>query len=765
MAKPFFEVFPTLQLKQEQKDLMEQTRVARISTTKAKDFLRIYLESDRLILKDAVFAVEGEIKKQLFPNANMVIKIYEKFQLSSQYNPQKLYEIYEESIFSELREYSHVLHSILKKAEVLFPEEGGMSVMLEDTVLARSKAEELLGILDKIFNERCGMNVTITAQYREADEGRFKEEDERKIALQVAQISARVKGFQKEASGEGVSDAGGGDPQKQTGAAKKAMEVSLPGKKSGGYTNGEKKAGGFAGRKEFTRGTRKSENPDVIYGRDVEDEPIRIEDIVGEVGEVVIRGKILNFDKREIKNEKTILFFDITDFTDTMTVKIFVRNDQVEEIVGGLKPGTFVKVKGLAMMDKFDHELTIGSIAGIQKIPDFTSSRMDFSVRKRVELHCHTKMSDMDGVSEAKDIVKRAYQWGHPAIAITDHGVVQAFPDANHVWEDLWKKEKDKRKEAGDKNPDYQDFFKIIYGVEAYIVDDLKEIVTKDKGQELQGSYVVFDIETTGFSPVNNKIIEIGAVRVEGGRITARYSTFVNPEVPIPYQIEKLTGIRDDMVLDAPKIDKVLPEFLDFCQDAVLVAHNAGFDMSFILENAGRLGLEADFTYVDTVGISRVLLTGQSKHTLDAVAKTLGVSLENHHRAVDDAEATADIFVKFIGMLEKEEITTLSQVNALGVSNPDMVKKLPTYHAIILAKNNTGRVNMYTLISESHLTYYSTVPEPDCVLRRFYSGGKGPKAVFPHRGAEKNVSAYSGEGAGAGGEIRVLPGGGPGQAG
>lgn len=230
--------------------------------------------------------------------------------------------------------------------------------------------------------------------------------------------------------------------------------------------------------------------------------------------------------------------FDVTDFTDTMTIKLFAHNDQVAELKEGIKVGAFVKLKGVTTIDKFDNELTIGSLAGVKKIPDFTTSRSDHSAHKRVELHCHTKMSDMDGVSEAKDIVKRAYKWGHPAIAITDHGVVQAFPDANHVWEDLWKAEKAKRIEAGDENPDKQDFFKIIYGMEAYLVDDLQEIVTGEKGQDFSSDFVVFDIETTGFSPVNNKIIEIGAVKVEKGVITEKFSTFVNPDVPIPFEIE-----------------------------------------------------------------------------------------------------------------------------------------------------------------------------------------------------------------------------------
>ncbi|TCL56523.1 DNA polymerase-3 subunit alpha (Gram-positive type) [Kineothrix alysoides] len=714
--KKFFEVFPSLQLEDKLQDLFGQVEVERISATKRKDFLRIYISSDRLIHKEYIMKAEESIKKQLFPSFSMTIKIYEKYHLSAQYNPEKFMHIYKDSILLELREYSPVEYNIFKNADIEYPSENKIRLTIEDSVPARSKSEELLRILDKIYNERFEFQVDISVDYKEGKAGKYKEEDDLKIARQVADIASRVGGA---LLGEDVQK----DPE---------AEVVLPAEaKSGGMMkpNGPAMRGSFrAGRKDgekgdFRRAVKRSDNPDVLYGRDFDEEAMPIEDIIGEMGEVTIRGKIISMDKREIKNEKTILIYDITDFSDTLTVKMFAGNEQVAEITEGMRPGAFVKLKGVAVIDKFDNELTIGSISGVKRIPDFTSSRSDNSARKRVELHCHTKMSDMDGVSEAKDIVKRAYKWGHPAIAITDHGVVQSFPDANHVWEDLWKAEKGKRKEAGDKNPDKQDFFKVIYGMEAYLVDDLKEIVTGDKGQDFDSTFVVFDIETTGFSPVHNRIIEIGAVKIVDGKIADRYSAFVNPDVPIPFEIEKLTGINDDMVMGAPMIDVILPQFFDFCQDAVLVAHNANFDMSFIIENARRLGLEKEFTYVDTVGIARILLPHQARHTLDAVAKTLGISLQNHHRAVDDAEATAEIFVKFIPMLKEDGADTLKKVNALGASSPDIVRKLPTYHAIILAKNDTGRVNLYRLVSESHLTFYSKRPRvPKSLLLKYREG-------------------------------------------
>ena len=779
MSKKFFEVFPTLKLNSGMQDLFEQVMVERVSATKRKDFLRIYLSSDRLIQKADVLLVEQEMKKQFFPGAPMVIRIYERFHLSSQYTPEKLMDIYRESILLELRDYSPIEYNLFKNADITYPSEGKVMLTLEDTILGKEKAEELARILDKIYNERCGFSVEILTDYKEHKAAKHKEEDEKRLAMQIAEISARA-GYGKggrdadavdrpegvgavgasafagpengktdafgtepalpasegalsasagmtagAASGKAMADAKaqtagtGADGGKTAAPAGKTVTWNGPGAGAQGRSFRKERGAGADGRRPMKR----SDNPDVLYGRDFEEDAMLMEEVIGEIGDVVVRGKILNFDKRDIKNERTILIYDITDFTDTMTVKLFVATEQVGEITAEMKPGAFIKLKGTAVIDKFDHELTIGSIYGVKKIPDFTVSRSDTSVRKRVELHCHTKMSDMDGVSEAKDIVKRAYKWGHPAIAITDHGVLQSFPDANHVWEDLWKAEKAKRKEAGEEDPDKQDFFKIIYGVEAYLVDDLREIVTNGKGQDFKGTFVVFDIETTGFSPVNHKIIEIGAVKVSEGQITERFSAFVNPEVPIPFEIEKLTGIQDDMVIGEPTIEVILSQFLDFCGDAVLVAHNANFDMSFIMENCDRLSIAHNFTYVDTVGIARILLPGQAKHTLDAVAKTLNVSLENHHRAVDDAEATAEIFVKFIPMLAEEGADTLAKVNAMGKSSPDIVKKLPTHHAIILAKNNIGRMNLYRLVSEAHLNYFARRPRiPKSLLQQYREG-------------------------------------------
>ena len=711
MSKPFFDVFPTLKLDTGLHDLFESVAVEKVTSTKRKDFLRVYIASDHLIQKEDVFRVEREIGKQFFLNMPITVKFYEHFTLSAQYDPQKLMDAYGESILLELKESSPVEYSMFRRADISFAGER-MLLTLEDTVFGREKAQELTRILEKIYNERCKIPIQVEVSYKERKAGKGHEEDDYRFAIQVAEVSARA-GFPVQMKGAGLA----------AGKAANGTDGELPGSPEQELPSRSRRSPGGKEKSDFKRSLKRSDNPDVIYGRDFEEEAMPIEEIIGEMGEVVIRGRVIRADKREIKNERMILMFDVTDYTDTMTVKFFVHNEQASEITNVMKEGVFVKIKGMTMMDRFDHELTIGSLAGIKKIPDFTTSREDRSVRKRVELHCHTKMSDMDGVSEAKDIVKRAYKWGHPAIAITDHGVVQSFPDANHVWEDLWKAEKNRCKEAGEPAPDKQGFFKVIYGVEAYLVDDLHQIATNEKGQDFKADFVVFDIETTGFSPTKNRIIEIGAVKVSEGKIVDRFSTFVDPLTPIPFEIEKLTGITDDMVMGAEQIDVVLPRFLEFCEGCILVAHNARFDMSFIMENCDRQGISHDFTYVDTVGIARIFLPGQKKHTLDAVAKALGVSLENHHRAVDDAEATAEIFVKLIVLMEKEGITTLSQINERGKTSPDIIKKLPTYHAIILAKNNVGRMNLYRLVSESHLTYFARRPRiPKSLLSQYREG-------------------------------------------
>ena len=429
----------------------------------------------------------------------------------------------------------------------------------------------------------------------------------------------------------------------------------------------------------------KAEN--AIYGRNISIEATPINEINERSGYVAVLGDVFKVETMETKTGKIILTFYITDYTSSITVKCFLKPQEKDEVLDNVKKGLYCKVRGEAVYDTYQREVVImgRDILKMKKM-----EKMDGAEEKRVELHCHTTMSAMDGVTPVSKIVERAAKWGHPAIAITDHGGVQAFPDAQI---------------AAKKNK-----IKVIYGVEGYLVDDGVPLALNEKGQNLDDTYIVFDLETTGFSSKNDKIIEIGAVKIQNGVIIDNFSEFVNPRRPIPYNITELTGINDDMVKDAQSIEDVLPRFLEFIGDSIVVAHNAGFDCSFISKNCNDLGLGFEQTIVDTVPLCRFLYPELKSVKLNLVAKHLGVKLESHHRAVDDAKATADILVECFKKIKEElEIETLEELNKIFLEKVD-IKKLPTYHIIILAKNQAGIRNLYKLVSEAHIDNFFRRP-------------------------------------------------------
>ena len=688
-GKLWREVFPSVKLNKELSVLFNTVIVSKVTLNNQGDLLKVCLYSDHIIPYAAIKKATAAIKDSLFKNKNISVKLLQKYSLTENYNLRVLMDVYKDSLQAELDDRDHRLSAAFRKADFIFSNDSTMNIVLPDTTGNHLKEKELIELLEKIFTERCGVDAILSVSYK-PKETVEKNADEAMISRRIAAIAANA-GILTAYSSETVENVGADVGAEATVAPAGAVSTEGTVKKID---------------RENRRALVRSDNPNVIFGREVDGEIIPMKDIVGEIGEVVVHGMVVATEERQIRNEKTIYFFDVTDFTDTFHLKIFVHNDQVKELSGKLKQGAFVKLKGVAMVDDFEHELTIGSIQGIQSIKDFRTPREDLAEEKRVELHCHTKMSDMDGVSDVSTIVKRAYKWGHRAIAITDHGVVQSFPEANHVWDDLWSAEKKKRMENGDANPDPDDFFKVIYGVEAYLVDDLKKCVGTELDETpIDASCVVFDLETTGLSAVSDRIIEFGAVKIKDGAIVDRFSAFVNPGFPIPFRITQLTSITDDMVMDADPIETVLPKFLDFVSGSYLVAHNAEFDTSFVRKNCERQGLSYDFNHVDTLMLSKVLLPHLAKYTLDSVAKDLGVSLLNHHRAVDDAECTANIYIKLCEMLKDRGITNLAGVGKLKMDTAEFVKKNRSHHAIILAKNNVGRVNLYKLISMSHLFY------------------------------------------------------------
>ena len=667
--KKFLNILPDLKLSHEMTELFETVECEKVAASRDHSRIKIYIHSDRLIAHKAIRETERAIRSQMFKD-QVDVCLVEKYHLSRQYTPARLLEAYTGSLIDELEEEGELSANLFRKAEKTFLEPFVLELKVEENCIAQVKMEKLKQKLEHIFSERFDMPLEIVlgwlpkkkSKYAVYADSAMKEE-----IAQIVQTYEQAKEDQKEVEKQEVQ-------QREKPAFKKNyVKQRLP------------------------------EDKDIFYGRNFEGEETEIHEIIDEMGEVVVRGKIIQLETREIRNEKTIVMFAVTDFTDTIKAKVFTKNERLPELLDKLKEGAFIKMKAVAMMDQFEHDIALGSVSGIKTIPDFTEKRMDHSPVKRVELHCHTTMSDMDGVTDVKKLLKTAMGWGHQAMAITDHGVVQAFPDANHCVEG-----KD---------------FKVIYGMEGYLVDDIKNIVTDSRGQSLDSTFVVFDIETTGFSAVNDRIIEIGAVKVENGMITEKFSEFVNPERPIPFEIEKLTSINDRMVEDAPNISVILPKFMDFCGGSVLVAHNADFDTGFIRHNCEVLGLPYDYTYVDTLGIARSFLEGLKNYKLDTVVEAMGCTLANHHRAVDDAGATADVFVRFLERFKKKNIRDLDELNTYSAMSVDAIKKLKTYHIILLAKNEIGRINLYRLVSLSHLDYYARRPRiPKSVLAKYREG-------------------------------------------
>ena len=519
----FLEVFPGLHMTEPMTELLEMVEVEKVSMTRDRSLLRVYLISSRLIHRKSIMDLEKGIRDQLFPGKRLQVKIFERYHLSKQYTPEKLLQVYKDSLLMELKHYSIVEYSMFRKAEFSFPQPDLMRMTIEDTMVNKEKAGELKRILEKVFHERCGLPVELVFDYVEPVRAKASLEREMYARKEAERMIAKVAPFlglgNRTGPEEGAMESGQaadvapwddrvGAGEEPSGAAGtnghggafgagigsagvyEAGEGSGMNGPAGTYgagagsgmngpagTNGpegdfqkkvSEKRGGFK-KSDWSSGggyrSRKSDNPDVLYGKDFADDFIELDKIEGEIGEVFIRGKILDRDSRLLRSGKTIFIFHVTDFTDTITVKMFADEASLEEIEKATKAGSFIRLWGMTTIDRFDGELSIGSVRGIKKYEDFTSKRTDNSPVKRVELHCHTKMSDMDGVSEVKDIVKRAKEWGMPAIAVTDHGCVQAFPDASHAL-------------------DKGDNFKLLYGVEGYLVDDKKELVEHSRGQE-----------------------------------------------------------------------------------------------------------------------------------------------------------------------------------------------------------------------------------------------------------------------------------------
>ena len=458
----------------------------------------------------------------------------------------------------------------------------------------------------------------------------------------------------------------------------------------------------------------KEPQPDnVLFGINIQNPVLtKIEDIKPDGQRVCINGQIVLKDNRELKSGKILLTIDVTDKTSTVSCKLFLDKQKFEIVDGKLKKGDYILLQGRAQMDSFSNEITI-MVNNICK-GEKPAERMDNAQEKRVELHLHTQMSAMDAVTSATDLIKQAIKWGHKAIAITDHGVVQSFPEANHVIVDNYaglveKEGKVTTQDILDAAP-----IKVIYGVEGYLVKDVEPVIP------LQDTYCVFDLETTGFDADLDGITEVAVCKVKNGEIIDEFTTFVNPEKPIPYNVQELTHITDDMVKDAPKMSDMIPEFLEFVKGSVLVAHNAHFDISFIANKAKKLGLDFKPYVIDTYEISLELYNAVENHKLGTLVEYLGIELEGAHRAINDTRATAKMFIRMKEDCIKENIDIN---NYIFTNIIDKSRNLSPNHIIILAKNYVGLKNLYKLVSYSHVWNFHKKPKISrSMLKRYREG-------------------------------------------
>lgn len=620
-------------------------------------------------------------RNTLFDTEKLITKILAYHTVIKPHFPSELFSAdYFPQLYAAVRRDIPSINGTLNNAEVRF-ENNTLTINLLNggKTLLDSKGfdKALIKLVSEEFNLYISVNYTGTFEVEENSE-------EYKAAIQDAQEKINRENLQKAAEfyQEEVETA---EKREEKHAENTAVEIEV-------------REGKFATPQIIQSSIRP------LYGRSIRGKMIPISSISGDSGRIVVWGDVFDIEKKVTKSgDKNIFTIDITDYTGSTTAKVF-NSIKESAVIDNIKKGDTIVVQGDVEYDKYAGELVVNarSIGTAQKV-----KVVDNAEKKRVELHMHTNMSQMDAVTSAGDLVNRAYQWGHKAVAITDHGVAQAFPDAM---------------KAADKINKDEEKIKIIYGVEAYFMDDLVESVKGDADTGFDGTFICFDIETTGLSAARDKITEIGAVKVENGVITDTFSTFANPEMPIPQKITQLTGITDDMVKDAPSQSEAVSAFLEFAGDNVLVAHNAPFDTSFIAKACEDMGREYNYTSIDTVAISRAILTDIKNCKLDTVAKFLRLGDFNHHRATDDAEMLARIFINLCQRLTDDYgITKTNDINT-KIAGGDF-KKLPTYHQIILVKNKTGLKNLYRLISYSHLNYFYKKPRiPKSELVKYREG-------------------------------------------
>ncbi|MGL5718175.1 MAG: PolC-type DNA polymerase III, partial [Paraclostridium sp.] len=621
---------------------LEDVNISKVTYFKEEKLIYIYLSSKNIISYENLESLRLELKEKFNYFNDVKVKI--RYIKLEKHKTKDIVKKYWGNIIYILKYICPSISGWVKSIEHMCIDETLKIKIPDELFYTRLMKQNAIQVLKNVFNEELGLDIEIVFEKsanRRTDVSKIIKKTDADIEEIVKERMAQIV----ELSDEVIKETEGNE----------AIQIVEPVKE------------------------------EYIYGENVNAPIEKIVKINQNSGTVCIVGEVFDIEVKELRNGKVLLIAAVTDYTSSISCKLFLNDMNKDKVLEEVTKGSYLKIKGDALYDNYQRELTM-TISGIKK--EEKQERKDTSDVKRVELHAHTQMSSMDAICSTKALIERAAKWGHPAIAITDHGVVQAFPEAMGA-----------AKKHG---------IKVIYGVEGYLVEDEVPIIKDANDKPLSQSFVVFDIETTGFSSTNDKITEIGAIKIENYKVVDRFSELINPQADISYKIQELTGITNDMVKDKPTIEEVLPRFLEFIGDSVLVAHNADFDMGFISQKSREQGLEFKNKSVDTLMLGRILLPHLKRHRLNNIAKELGITLINHHRAVDDAEATSHIFNRFLEMLEKQGVEKLSDVNEkLGGLD---YTKIATNHITILAKDYTGLKNLYKIVSDAHVNHFFRAP-------------------------------------------------------
>lgn len=607
---------------------LDKIKIQKIEVIERTNTINLHALSQEIIDFNHIENIKDEISKHY--NNSVNVEIYLKYKLDKSINIEKI----KENLFYIINKSSNILSKAKDNIKIEFKDDCFFVIADNKLLIDELNENNIERKLKKLI---CDYNLdyNIKAIYNEAEE-------------EAAITAQRI--FDQ--------------------ALKKNLEIIK-------NNSSEKKPANKSQEGSYKKRSRKKIDFDSI--------PVSlISELTNDSGVVNIKGKIVNVDKRELKNGSFLISLIITDSTDSIMCKYFCPNGFDDE---GIENGNYIQIAGNVEYDDYEKEL----IVKIQDLQLTTEEikRMDNAKEKRVELHLHTGMSSMDGINSFKEYAKKARQWGHKAIAITDHGVVQGYPEAM---------------DCADDN------FKVIYGMEGYLVNDTVSIVQNCQNVNLDSVFVVFDIETTGLNPKNDNIIEIGAVKISNRKVIDSFSTFVHIDKKLPGKIIELTSITDDMLQGQPEIDEALPAFLDFAKECVLVAHNAKFDLGFIKENTKVLSIENyNPPVLDTLELSKALIKDVKNHRLNTLTKKLGINLINHHRAVDDANATGQLLIILLNKLSEREIYDVSKLNDILMEDIDIVKQ-PSYHINILVTNYIGLKNLYSLVSDSHINNFYKKP-------------------------------------------------------